>query len=217
MFYLFLDESGDLGFDFHKPGTTRYFVVAVLMLPSTADKRAMEKAVERTIKSKISPSRKDRGGLELKGAETDFNVKRYFWRQCENIDFEIYSAILDKKTLPSMQQMQTSRVYNFLARKVVDEVPWPKADIRIVISIDRSQPPHEIQILNQSLLAHLEGKISPNVPLHIYHVNSQAAKGLQAVDMFAWGIFRRYERNDTAWYNCFSGKVKREIKFSAAK
>ncbi len=88
MFSLFLDESGDLDFDFNKPGTTKYFVETVLLLPDTAAKRAMEKAVERTVKYKISPSRQDRSALELKGAETVFAVKRYFWRQCAPIDFE---------------------------------------------------------------------------------------------------------------------------------
>jgi len=96
MFYLFLDESGDLGFDFNKPGTTKYFVETVLLLPNTAAKRAMEKAAERTLKAKVSPGRKDRSVLELKGAETDFAVKRHFWRQCAQIDFEIYTVILDK-------------------------------------------------------------------------------------------------------------------------
>jgi hypothetical protein len=54
MFYLFLDESGDLGFDFDKPGTTKYFVVTVLLLPSATAKRAMEKAVARTVKMPTS-------------------------------------------------------------------------------------------------------------------------------------------------------------------
>lgn len=217
MFYLFLDESGDLGFDFNKPGTTKHFVETVLLLPDTAAKRAMEKAVARTIKTKISPSRKDRSRLELKGATTDFKIKQYFWRQCAKIDFDIYSVILDKKALPNKLHSQTSRIYNFMARQVVDEVPWPKADTRIVISIDRSKPPQEIQIMNQSLLVQIQGRIAPNLPLHIYHVNSLAIKELQAVDMFSWGIFRRYEKNDTAWYDCFSEKIKREIKFSVSK
>lgn len=217
MFYLFLDESGDLGFDFNKSGTTKYFVETVLLLPDTAAKRAMEKAVARTIKYKISPSRQNRSALELKGAETDFAVKRYFWRQCAPIDFEIYTVILDKKSLPMKLRSQSSRVYNFLARQIIDEMPWPKTDARIVISIDRSQPPPEIQIMNQSLLVQLQGKIAPNLPLHFYHVNSQTSRGLQAVDMFSWGIFRKYERSDPAWYDCFYGKIKREIKFSAPK
>ena len=77
---IFLDESGDLGFDFTKLGTTKYFVVTVLALPSAVAKRAMEKAVERTIKNKINQGRTDHGPLELKGAKATAAVKTFFYR-----------------------------------------------------------------------------------------------------------------------------------------
>ncbi len=217
MFYLFLDESGDLGFDFNKPGTTKYFVETVLSLPSTEAKRAMEKAVERTLKNKISVNRKDRGGLELKGAKTDFHVKQYFLRQCEKIDFEVYTVILDKTYLPDHLAAFKPRLYNFLARQVIDEVSWTRAQTRVILTIDKSQPPHEIQILDQSLIAQLQGKIDPALPFEIFHMNSQVAKGLQAVDMFSCGIFRKYEEDNTEWYDLYADRIKSEIKFPAAK
>jgi hypothetical protein len=34
MFYLYLDESGGLGFDFNKAGTTKYFIETVMLLPN---------------------------------------------------------------------------------------------------------------------------------------------------------------------------------------
>lgn len=79
MLYLFLDESGDLGFDFDKPGTTRYFVVTVLALPSASAKRAMEKAVKRTVKAKIHGGRKHEPTSELKGSKAVRAVKQHFY------------------------------------------------------------------------------------------------------------------------------------------
>ena len=70
--YVFLDESGDLGFDFTKGGTTRFFVVCLLVIPTSQDLRLIEKAVERTIRHKIfkdKPSKKP--FVELKGSRTD--------------------------------------------------------------------------------------------------------------------------------------------------
>ncbi len=32
--------------------------------------------------------------------------------------------------------------------------------------------------------------------------------GLQAVDVFSWGIFRKYERKDKEWFDIFREKVK---------
>ncbi len=36
-------------------------------------------------------------------------------------------------------------------------------------------------------------------------------KLVQAVDLFAWGIFRKYERQDTAWYEVFKEKIVSEV------
>jgi len=217
MFYLFLDESGDLGFDFNKPGTTKYFVETVLLLPNTAAKRAMEKAVERTLKNKISVNRKDRSGLELKGANTDFPIKQYFWRQCEKIDFGIYAVILDKKLLPNHLTLDKPRLYNSLARQVIDEAPLPEDPTRVIITIDKSQAPHEIQALNRSLIAQLQAKVDPHWPLEIFHMKSHEVKGLQAVDMFSWGVFHKYEDRDTAWFDLYAARIRKELNFSSTK
>ena len=43
MAYIFLDESGDLGFDFTKQKTTKFFVVTILFVDN---KRSIEKCVK---------------------------------------------------------------------------------------------------------------------------------------------------------------------------
>lgn len=35
------------------------------------------------------------------------------------------------------------------------------------------------------------------------HELSHDNKGIQAVDMFCYGIFRKYEHHDTLWYDLF--------------
>lgn len=37
--------------------------------------------------------------------------------------------------------------------------------------------------------------------------------GLQAVDLFSWGIFRKHERNDVVWFNVFRDKVRRDDRY----
>jgi hypothetical protein len=51
-------------------------------------------------------------------------------------------------------------------------------------------------------------KIDPKIPLEIKHKNSCSDYGLNAVDLFSWGIFRKYERKDWEWYNIFKEKIK---------
>ena len=62
--------------------------------------------------------------------------------------------------------------------------------------------------VNKYILWQLKGKIDPKVPLGIAHIDSCVDKCLNAVDLFAWGIFRKYERKDEEWCNAYKEKIK---------
>jgi len=46
MSYIFLDESGDLGFNFKKKGTSKKFIITFLFVPEST-KRGLEKVVKK--------------------------------------------------------------------------------------------------------------------------------------------------------------------------
>ncbi len=80
--YIFLDESGDLGVELSKPGTSQHFVITLLLTPTQNARRGVEKAIERTIRNKIRKGKKGKiATLELKGTNTSLEVKQYFYRQ----------------------------------------------------------------------------------------------------------------------------------------
>ena len=79
---IYLDESGDLGFDLAKTKTTRKFTVTALVCFSQVAERDLTKAVRRTLKKKVNRSKnKSRWVEELKGTGTSLQVKQYFLRQ----------------------------------------------------------------------------------------------------------------------------------------
>ncbi|WP_347275663.1 hypothetical protein [Candidatus Kuenenia sp.] len=49
-----------------------------------------------------------------------------------------------------------------------------------------------------------------SLPLDIYHWTSHENMGLQAVDTFSWGIFRKYEKKDYEWFSVFKGNVRHD-------
>lgn len=99
------------------------------------------------------------------------------------------------------------RVYNFIARLVLDQIPFNNADLRIEIIIDKSKTKRNIAEFNQYILRQIKSKFDPKVPLDVYHLNSKQNFGLQAVDIFCWGIFRKYEKQDIEWYKVFKDKI----------
>lgn len=206
--YAFLDESGGLSFDFTKGGTTRFFVVCLLVLPTTEDYRRLTQAVERTIRNKLHKGRAPKHPThELKGTMIDLATKRYFFQQAQSASFSLYSLVLNKARVYEDLRREPERLYNFIARTLIERCPFQQAKDRIILTLDRRKTIEEINAFNQYLLVQLQGSLPLNVPIEIYHKHSWERKGLQAVDLFSWGLFRKYERGDMSWYQVFRNRL----------
>lgn len=203
MLYLYLDESGDLGFDFFAKRPSKFFTVTVLAVSGRENNRRLINAVKKTIRRKLH---KKQG--ELKGAKDSIAVKEYLYRQLSAVPFELYSLTLNKRRVYESLAKQKDRVYNFIARNVLDKIPIENASTRITAVIDRSKSKKEIREFNEYIIRHLKGRIDPRVPLDVYHWTSHENMGVQAADTFSWGIFRKYEKVDAVWFNLFKDKVR---------
>jgi len=209
MYYLYLDESGDLGHPVQSPGASRYFVITVLEVRSEQARKAIEKAVERTVKNKLHKkgSRKAKPLTELKATATDFADKQYFYRQIAAVPFTVSAVILEKERFLNHLQLKPKRVYGFVTHLVLKELPLEQATTRVILTFDKSAHSSAIQEFNEHLVKQLESRIPPLVPLSINHHFSHENKLLQAVDLFAWGFYRKYELGDTMWYDVFREKI----------
>jgi hypothetical protein len=124
--YIYLDESGNLGFDFSKKGTSEKFTLTLLVCDSLQAKKAFKKAIGRTIKNKIRGKRKtDKSFKELKGTNTTAAVKEYFYRQIKSDAWGLYTVILNKRRIYSQFHPGTgqSKLYNFLSRFIIQQLP----------------------------------------------------------------------------------------------
>ena len=150
MWYLYLDESGDLGFDFVNKKPSKFFTVTILAMSSQDANRKMIKAVKKTLARKLN-SRGNRKRIvhELKGTSTTLEVKKYFYKCAENVKFGIYSLTLNKKRLFEKLTKDKERVYNYIARHVIDQIPFEKASgIRVELILDKCKGKPEIEEFN---------------------------------------------------------------------
>lgn len=201
--YLYLDESGDLGFDFFAKKPSKYFTVTVLAVSGKDNNRLLINAVKKTIKRRLR-----RQDAELKGAKDSLALKKYLYSQLGTVPFEIYSLTLNKQRVYESLAKQKDRVYNFIARNVLDKIPVENAATRIEVIIDKSKSKKEIREFNEYIIRHLKGRIDPRVPIDVYHRTSHENLGLQAADTFSWGIFRKYEKKDEEWFSIFREKIR---------
>lgn len=60
MMYLYLDESGDLGFDFENKQPSRYFTITIVVVKDIAANQKLKKEVEIVLKRKLNPQSKQK-------------------------------------------------------------------------------------------------------------------------------------------------------------
>lgn len=209
MWYLYLDESGDLGFDFVNKQPSKFFTITILALSSRDANIKLIKAAKITLRRKLNnPKNRKRICQELKGTGTTLDVKKYFFNKASDIKFGLYSITLNKKKVYEKLTRNKPRVYNYIARKVLDKIPFEgNHGSRVELIIDKSMAKPEIREFNSYIRHALEGRLSLSVPLDIYHKLSHENCGLQAVDLFCWGIFNKYEKRNSEWLDVFSDKV----------
>ena len=209
MWYLYLDESGDLGFDFVNKKPTKFFTVAILAVNGVENNRKLIKGVKVTLRRKLNPKKHRRRIVqELKGKDTTLEIKQYFYKQISKVAFEIYAMTLNKKRVYDRLTKEKSRVYNFIARQVIDKIPFEKnKSNRVELVIDKSKSKPEIEEFNSYIRSQIQGRLDPKVTLDMYHWDSQQNPPLQAADMFCWGIFQKYQRRNTKWFEVFEKKI----------
>jgi hypothetical protein len=202
VWWLYLDESGDLGFDFVNKRPSKFFTICIL---ATSDRNSfvhLSKAVKVTIRRKMA-----KGVVELKGKNTSLKTKEYFFEKIRREQFGIYSVTLNKRKVYNYLTTDKERVYNWIARLVLQQIPWENARERVQLIVDKCKGKPEIVEFNNYVIRQVKSRFDPSVPLNIDHLCSSDDKVLQAADLFAWGIFRKYENRDLSWYNVFQEKV----------
>ncbi|EKD56052.1 MAG: hypothetical protein ACD_58C00306G0001 [uncultured bacterium] len=176
-----------------------------MLINGISDNRSISNAVKVTLRRKFNY--KKQKAEELKGSKSSQNIKEYFFKRINGINFAIYSITLNKIRVYERLRKDKERVYNFITRKVLDQIPFNKATSRVEIIIDKSKTKKNIFEFNQYIIRQIKTKFDLKIPFNIFHYDSKQNSGLQAVDMFCWGIFRKYEENDKVWYNVFKDKI----------
>jgi len=204
MAYIFLDESGDLGF---KKNSSNWFIFTLVL---TNDHRKIEKCVKKIHKNL---SKKYKKVSELHAYHTQSAIKiKLLTNIAEIKDIKILCIILNKKKVYIDLQNQKNYLYNYTANVLLDRLHKKRIiDINepIELYIDQKDTNKFIRenfekYLKDNLVRKRNGKI--NIKIKPSHTE----KCLQAVDFISWAIFRKYEKNDYEYYEIIKNKIIEE-------
>ena len=208
MAFIFLDESGDLEFNFKKKKTSKFFVITFLLMK---DKGPIEKIVKKTFHNFTPKERKFHHGILHAFKETPKTRTRILATLSEK-NISIITIYLNKKCVYTKPQEEKHVLYNYVANILLDRIYTKKL-------ISANTPIHLIasrretnKFLNENFQNYITNKVLVNHKLNIKIEirSSHQEKCLQIVDMICWAIFRKYETNDESYYNIIKSKIVEE-------
>jgi len=207
MAYIFLDESGDLGFDFQKKKTSKIFVITFLFVDN---KRPIEKIVKKT-HSELKKKYKRKFGALHAVKEKPVTRQRLLKRLNEK-DCAIMTIYLNKRKVYTKLQEEKSVLYNYVANILLDRI-YTKKIIPSDKTIELIASKRETnKFLNENFKNYLNTQVKNRhrVNINISIKSPFEEKTLQAVDFASWAIFRKYEYEDDSYYNLIKNKIVEE-------
>lgn len=202
MAYVFLDESGDLGFS---KKSSKWFLFTVAL---TSNPRLLEKAVRKVWKP-LKKKHKKLGELHASHQE-EITRKRMLKILSEIEDLKVFSVVLNKEKVYVDLQNQKHYLYNSTANVLLgmlhDNKEILKDDEPLHIYIDRKDTKKTvrenfIELLTESM------KIKRTAQFSIVLDSSHDNKSLQAVDFISWAIYQKYEKGDEKYYKIIKDKI----------
>jgi len=190
--YLFVDESGDLGFNWNGPGPSRFFVVAALIC---AHKRPIEKLVKKIHRGLAKKYRMEKNVLHAAELRS-IDVIR-FCKQLVDKDAQIVIAYVEKqkvKPTPKNKHDFYIACIRMLLRACLIQ---PKPDTLVFASRRETN-----KALNNRFKRDVESTMkSSGVQLSLNISNPYEEKSLQAADIVSWAMFQYFEYGDKRYFS----------------
>jgi len=200
MMYVYLDESGDLGFE---QGGTKYFTISFVIMKNPLH---FKRCVKR-VKVKYHIPRDE----ELKGFTTRESIKKDLLSRFAKLDIEVHAITVRKKNVEPKLRIDTNILYNYVVGlSLIEWILQEPANARVLINVDR----RIISItsgfkFNEYLRYKIwyEGR-RPDINLKIKHLDSHENYAIQGIDVICNSIFRKYNSNNHRLFNIIKGKMK---------
>jgi len=211
--YVYIDESGDLGFSSKSP---RFFVVAYLTLDYPFE---ITKLMKRLLKRLHERKEYARGYNELKYSNSKDIVRQRVLEKICKYNVKVGFVVLEKAKVKPELRKNPAVLYNFV---IVDSImknilPKLTSNDKLYIIVDRSLSRLSADAFNNyainkaSWLMTVQWRQTEQIKLsniEVRHENSQKEPCLQAADFLAGACFHKYEHKNDCYYRIIENKVE---------
>jgi len=208
MAYIFMDESGDLGFNFDKKKTSKFFVITFLFVK---EKIPIEKIVKKIFHEFSKQELKFHPSM-LHCFKEKPKTRQKVLKLLVSKDVNIITIYLNKKKVYTTLHNEKHVLYNYVANILLDRVYTKKLipiDMPIFLIASRRETNKFLNTNFKNYIANqLQKNHNPKIVIEIKPPHEE--KGLQVVDFVCWSIFRKHEHGDESYYNLIKQKIVEE-------
>ncbi len=192
--HIYLDESGDLGFN---PNSSQHIVIALLITKTPLHiERCIKKIRQRKLKKKLKEL------PEIKFNKSNDLIREKILTCIANESVEIAYIVLDKKHVNPIRHNHKQKIYNFIVGYLMCCLPYGNT-IHSKLIVDK-------RISNKVIRADFDEYVKQNTAfkVDITHENSMYNQCLQATDFIVGAIFRKYESGDSRYFDIIKDRIK---------
>lgn len=211
MAYIFLDESGDLGFDFSKKKTSKFFVISFLFVDGEMQKKRVGKIIKKVFEGFTKKEVKFHHGA-LHAFKERPKIRTYVLGRLSKMPVSIISICLNKKNVYTPLQDEMHILYNYVTNILLDRICKKK-----ILPLDKkihliASQRETNKFLNRNFKAYLEkqAKNRHSIDIDVNITPFFSEKCLQIIDFVSWSLFRYREYGDNFYRNLINNLIIEE-------
>ncbi|MBI4162208.1 MAG: DUF3800 domain-containing protein [Candidatus Aenigmarchaeota archaeon] len=201
--YIFIDESGDLGFDFTKKGKpSDFFLVGALKVKD-------EKILNRIIKKhRKRVKKKKEEKKEVKFSNTSPENRRRILADIAKLDAEIFIVYINKHKAYDYIKNDPVRMYSYLLRILSEKCFASHITEDTTITFDRSFSKIQQETLELYLITQNEHLLASKNKIKICHLQSQESTGLMCIDFICGAAIHKVANKSSMYFEIIKNNVK---------
>jgi Protein of unknown function (DUF3800) len=208
--HIYLDESGDMGWQFDKPytqgGSSRFLVIAACILPPDKDHKP-----ERLLRH-LYQHRHWNTGMEKKWARMSLEARTAFAKDAAkliatNLDISLHAIAVDKRNVQPHIRMDSNKLYNYMVKLLLIDL-MAKHDYVNFVPDPRSIKVESGNSLHDYLQTELWLEKNAKTKLETTPRDSRHCLNLQFADMVAGVIQSHIEFGNNGHWQHLQGHVQ---------
>jgi hypothetical protein len=209
MHFLFLDESGEFGFE---DGSSTHLLIAILETDNAKHlKNVMRKEKKRLHDLGWPPAIEIKGthlygchrmaGMPAEIVESRHDHAARIITKIAGCGVRPHYSIVRKGALkPHLRNAPYGIAYNYFAGNVICKLHNGRLNCPVTLVVDRrNKETHAHMPFDGYVTTRVISDCSHEHEFTIRHEDSRDWLGLQAVDFISWGLFRHYEHGDSRY------------------